>query len=143
MSEKMRVNNPNKYPVGIITPEKPYGTNIAPNAFTMCTQDEVDYLMATSRLFQDGVLRLAGEKQQELAEAMGIKMEDNANFMSDEDIKKKLSGNANQLRKWLNSDAIKPYVMERIAEIAKDMNLSLNKLQVLQEKIPDFEFIEK
>ena len=68
-------------------------------------------------------------------------MEDNANFMSDEDIKKKLSGNANQLRKWLNSDEIKPYVLDKIAGIAKGMNLSLNKIQALQEKLPEYDFI--
>lgn len=143
MSEKMRLNNPNAFAVGIITPEKPYGANIQPGAFTMVTQDEVDYLMATSTLLRDGVLRLAGEKQKELADTLGVKMEDNANFMSDDDIKKKLSGNANQLRKWLNSDDIAPYVLDKIATIAKGMNLSMNKIQVLQEKIPDFEFIEK
>jgi len=141
MSEKMRLNNPNAFAVGIITPEKQFGVNIQPGAFTMVTQDEVEYLMATSTLLRDGVLRLAGEKQKELADALGVKMEDNANFMSDEDIKKKLSGNANQLRKWLDSDEIKPYVIGKIAEIAKGMNLSANKLQVLQEKLPDFDFL--
>ena len=141
MSEKMRLNNPNAFAVGIITPEKQYGVNIQPGAFTMVTQDEVDYLMATSTLLRDGVLRLAGEKQLELANTLGINMEDNANFMSDEDIKKKLSGNANQLRKWLNSDEIKPYVLDKIAGIAKGMNLSLNKIQVLQEKLPEYDFI--
>lgn len=141
MSEKMRLNNPNDFDVGIVTPEKPYGTNIRPKAFTMVTQDEIDYLMATSTLLRDGTLRLAGEKQKEIADAIGVKMEDNANFMSDEDIKKKLSGNANQLRKWLNSDDIQPYVLDKIATIAKTMNLSLNKIQVLQEKLPDFDFL--
>lgn len=141
MSEKMRLNNPNDYAVGIVTPEKEYGTNILPHAFTTVTQDELDYLMATCTLLQDGVLRLADDKQKELAATMGINMEDNANFMSDEDIKKKLSGNANQLRKWLNSDDIKPYVLERIANIAKGMNLSMNKLQVLQEKLPEYDFL--
>ena len=141
MSEKMRLNNPNAFAVGIITPEKQYGVNIQPGAFTMVTQDEVDYLMATSTLLRDGVLRLAGEKQLELANTLGINMEDNANFMSDEDIKKKLSGNANQLRKWLNSDEIKPYVLDKIAGIAKGMNLSLNKIQALQEKLPEYDFI--
>jgi len=143
MSEKMRVNNPNNYPVGIITNDKPYGINIAPKAFTMCTQDEIDYLMATSTLFQDGVLRLSEDKQKDLAEVMGVNMEDNANFMSDEDIRKKLSGNANQLRKWLDSDEIKPYVLDKIATIAKTMNLSLNKIQVLQDKLPEYDFLEK
>jgi hypothetical protein len=143
MSDKFRVNNPHDYPVGIITPDKPYGINIPPRAFTMCTQDEIDYLAATSTLFQDGVLVLAEDKQKELADSIGINMEDNANFMSDDDIRKKLSGNANQLRKWLESGEIKPYVMNRIAEIAKTMNLSLSKIQILQDKLPNYEFIEK
>ena len=142
MSEKMRLNNPHEFAVGIITPEKPYGVNILPHAFTMVTQDEVDYLMATSTLLQDGALQLAGEKQKELAGNMGIEMENNANFMSEEDIKKKLSGNANQLRKWLASDDIKPYVIDKIAQIAKGMNLSMNKIQVLQEKLPNYEWFE-
>lgn len=143
MNEKMRLNNPNEFDVGIITPEKQYGVNIRAKAFTMVTQDEVDYLMATSTLLQDGTLRLAGEKQKEIADALGVNMEDNANFMSDEDIKKKLSGNANQLRKWLNSDDIKPYILDKIATIAKTMNLSMNKIQVLQEKLPDFDFLSE
>lgn len=143
MSEMMRLNNPNAFAVGIITPEKPYGINIQPGAFTMVSKDEVDYIMATSTLLSKGVLRLAAEKQKELADMLGVKMEDNANFMSDEDIKKKLSGNANQLRKWLNSDDINPYVIDKIATIAKGMNLSMNKIQVLQEKLPDFDFFDK
>ena len=143
MSDKIRLNNPNKFAVGIITPEKEYGVNILPGAFTMVTQDEIDYLTATSTLFQDGVLRLNGAKQEELAENLGINMEGNANFMSDEDIKKKLSTNANQLRKWLDSEEIQPYVLDRIAEIAKTMALSINKIQILQDKLPNYEFIEK
>lgn len=145
MSEtvKYRLNNNKKFNVGIITPEKPYGVNISPGAFTMVTQDEIDYLMATCTALQDGVLVLSGEKQKEVAEVMGVEMENNANFMSDEDIKKKLSGNANQLRKWLDSDDIKPYVLDRIAELAKGMNLSMNKIQVLQDKLPNYDFLSK
>ena len=142
MNEKMRLNNPKDYAVGIITPVKPYGVNILPHSFTMVTQDEIDYLMATSTLLQSGVLRLAGEKQKELADTMGIDMENNANFMSDEDIKKKLSGNANQLKKWLNSEEINPDVMAQIAKVAKTMNLNMNKIQVLQEKMPKYNFFE-
>ena len=138
MSEKMRLNNPHDFAAGIITPDKPYGVNILPHAFTMVTQDELDYLMATSTLLQDGVLRIAGEKQKELADTMGIDIDDNANFMSDEDIRKKLSGNANQLKKWLASDDINPFVIDKIARIAKEMNLAMNKIKVLQEKLPDY-----
>jgi hypothetical protein len=143
MSERIRLSNPQKFNVGIITIDKPYGLNIAPGSFTVVSKDDIDFLMATSTLLQKGVLRVEGEQKKEVMDQMGVKEEDNANFMSDEDIKKKLSMNANQLKKWLNSDEIEPYVLDKIATIAKDMNLSMNKIQILQEKIPGFEFLEK
>lgn len=141
MNEKIRLRNPHKFNVGIITVDKPYGLNIAPGSFTIVSKDDVDFLMATSTLLQKGILRIEGEQKEEVLEQMGVKEEDNANFMSDEDIKKKLSGNANQLRKWLDGD-IEPYVFEKIAEIADGMNLNANKLQVLKEKIPNHDFLK-
>lgn len=141
MSEKIRLRNPQQFNVGIITIDKPYGLNIAPGAFTIVSKDDIDYLMATSTLLQKGILRVEGEQKEEVLEQMGVKEEDNANFMSDEDIKKKLSGNANQLRKWLDGD-IEPFVLAKIAEIADSMNLNANKLQVLREKIPDHDFLK-
>lgn len=142
-TERFRVNNPHDFSVGIVTMDKPYGIAIQPHSFTMLTQDEIDYLISICTLFQDGVLQVAGEKQKEIAEVIGMDMENNANFMSDDDIRKKLSGNANQLRKWLEGEDFKPYVLDKIAEIAKGMNLSANKLQVLQAKIPNFNFLEE
>ena len=141
MDERIRLRNPQKFNVGIITIDKPYGLNIAPGAFAIVSKDDVDYLSATCTLLQRGVLRVEGEKKDELNEQMGIETENNANFMSDEDIKKKLSGNANQLKKWLEGGKIEPYVLNKIADIAKEMNLSANKLAVLKEKLPDYEFI--
>ena len=141
MSEKIRLRNPQQFNVGIITIDKPYGLNIAPGAFTIVSKDDIDYLMATSTLLQKGILRVEGEQKEEVLEQMGVKEEDNANFMSDEDIKKKLSGNANQLRKWLDGD-IEPFVLAKIAEIADGMNLNANKLQVLREKIPNHDFLK-
>lgn len=142
MSERIRLRNPQAFNVGIITPDKPYGINIAPGGFTIINQDELDYLMSSSQLLQKGVLQVEGEKKEEALEAMGIDTENNANFMSDEDIRKKLSGNANQLKKWLESTEAEPYVLGRIVEIARGMNLNANKLQVLKAKIPDAEFLK-
>lgn len=142
MSERIRLRNPQAFNVGIVTPDKPYGINIVPGGFTIVNQDELDYLMSSSRLLQKGVLQVEGEKKEEALEAMGIDAENNANFMSDEDIRKKLAGNANQLKKWLESTEAEPYVLGRIVEIARGMNLSANKLQVLQAKIPDAEFLK-
>lgn len=142
MSERIRLRNPQKFNVGIVTPDKPYGQNIPAGGFTIVNQDELDYLMGSSTLLQKGVLQVEGEKKEETLETMGVDVENNANFMSDEDIKKKLSGNANQLKKWLDSIDAEPYVLDRIAVIAKDMNLSANKLQVLKAKMPGFDFLE-
>lgn len=142
MNERIRVRNTKQFNVGIITPDKPYGQNIAPNAFTILNQDEVDYLIGTSTLFQRGILQVEGERKQEVLETLGIDKENNANFMSDEDIKKKLSMNAAQLKKWLESTEAEPYVLNRICELASGMNLSMNKIQILKDKIPHFEFIK-
>ena len=142
MNERIRLRNTKRFSVGIVTPDKLYGLNIAPGAFTIINQDELDYLMGTSTLLQKGILQVEGEKKDETLEALGVKQEDNANFMSDEDIRKKLSMNAAQLKKWLNATEAEPYVLDRIAEIASDMNLSLNKIQILKDKIPNFEFIK-
>ena len=141
-NNKIRLDNPNKFNVGIITPEKQYGQNIAPGAFIYVSNDELEYLMSTTNLLQRGILRVHGEQKKEVEERLNIDSENNANFMSDEDIRKKLSGNANQLKKWLNGD-IEPFVLERIADIAKTMNLSISKVQVLQDRIPNYEFIQK
>ena len=142
MNERIRVRNTKQFNVGIITPDKPYGQNIAPGAFTILNQDEIDYLIGTSTLFQKGILQVEGEKKEDVLESLGVDKENNANFMSDEDIKKKLSMNANQLKKWLDSTEAEPYVLERVAEIASGMDLSMNKIQVLKDKIPNFEFIK-
>ena len=140
---KIRLDNPHKFDVGVIvSSDKPAGTNVRHGSFLMVSQDELDYINSTSSLLKRGSLRIHNAEKEKIEEVVGVEIENNANFMSDEDIRKKLSGNANQLRKWLDSD-IEPFVLDRIAEIAAEMNLSLNKIQVLQDKIPNYEFIKK
>ena len=143
MEEKIRLDNPHKFSVGVVTPDKPHGQNVAPGAFIYLTKDELEYLNATSTLISTGKLRVhESPKKKEIEEDIGLDTEDNANFMSDEDIKKKLSANANQLKKWLDSVQAEPYVLQKIAEIASGMNLSMNKVQLLKDKIPNFEFLK-
>ena len=142
MNDRIRLRNPQKFNVGIITPDKPHGLNIAPGAFTIVSQDDLDYLMGTSQVLRKGVLQVEGEKKEEVFENLGIEKENNANFMSDEDIRKKLTLNYNSLKKWLETTEAEPYVLEKIAEIASTMNLSMNKVQLLQEKVPNYKFIK-
>lgn len=143
MEERIRLYNPHKFNVGIITPDKKEGLNIVPGSFTVVNRDELDYLMSTTTVIRDGVLLVQEDKREEVQAVLGIDMENNANFMSDEDIKKKLSGSVTQLKKWLNSGDIQPYILDKIAEIAKGMNLNMNKIQVLQEKLPKYDFFKK
>ena len=117
MSDRIRLRNPQKFNVGIVTPDKPHGINIAPGAFTIVTQDDIDYLAGTSQILRRGVLQVEGEKGDEVIESLGIEKENNANFMSDEDIRKKLSLNLNSLKKWLDTTEAEPYVLNKIAEI--------------------------
>ena len=72
MNERIRVRNTQKFNVGIITPDKQYGQNIAPGAFTILNQDEIDYLIGTSTLFQKGVLQVEGEQQEQMLENLGV-----------------------------------------------------------------------
>ena len=141
MSDKMRLRNTKRCNVGIITPEKPYGINIAPGAFTMVTQDEVDYLIGTCTLLQNGILVVEGAKKEEILNSLGIETENNANFMSDEDIKKKLSAPIAQLKKWLDTP-MQPDVMDKIAGIASEMDLGIKKIKLLQEKMPNYNFMK-
>ena len=112
-SNKIRLDNPNRFNVGIITPEKQYGQNVAPGAFVYVSNDELEYLMSTTNLLQRGILRVhGGEEKKQVEERLNIDSENNANFMSDEDIRKKLSGNANH-------QLIIYYVFEHFAFIKK------------------------
>lgn len=143
MENKIRLDNPHKFNIGVVTPDKLHGQNVAAGAFIYVTKDELEYLNATSTLISSGKLRVhESAEKKEIENDLGLKTEDNANFMSDEDIKKKLTMNANSLKKWLSSVEAEPYVLQRIAEIASGMNLSMNKVQMLQDKIPNYEFIK-
>ena len=143
MEKKIRLDNPHKFNVGVVTPEKPHGQNVVAGAFIYVTKDELEYLNATSTLISSGKLRVhESAEKKEIENDLGLNTEDNANFMSDEDIKKKLTMNTNSLKKWLDSVVAEPYVMQKIAEIASGMNLSMNKIQILKDRIPNFEFIK-
>jgi cell division protein FtsL len=60
--------------------------------------------------------------------------------MTDEEIKKKLSGSAKKMEEWLNGIE-EDYTLDRIYDVAKDMDLNLNKVKVLQEKMPAKDFL--
>lgn len=141
MSDKFRLNNTKDFDVGIICPSYPNGFNVRRGTFAMATQDDIDYLMSSSVVLQRGFLQIADPvKKSEVIEMMGMEESEAPQFMSDEEIQKKLSGTAKKVAEWLNG-MDDPVVLDKIAKIAKSMNLNANKIKVLQEKMPEYDFI--
>lgn len=141
MADKIRVINPQKFDVGVVTQDKPIGMNIKAGGFIMLTQDDIDYIMSISTLFQRGFLRIEETKAAEIMESVGIDVNTDPNFIDDEDIRKKLNGTAKNIEKWLN-DIHEEYILDRIFDVAKDMNLNMSKIKVLQAKMPSKNFLD-
>ena len=74
-------------------------------------------------------------------ESVGIDVNTDPNFIDDEDIRKKLNGTAKNIEKWLN-DIHEEYILDRIFDVAKDMNLNMSKIKVLQAKMPSKNFLD-
>lgn len=134
--DKIKVNNPQKFDVGIVLLDKPMGINIKAGSFAMLTEEEIAYVASISTLFQRGMLRVEKAKEA-VMEDVGIDVNADPNFIDDEEIKKNLSlSSAKKVSDWLNT-ITEAYVLDRIYDIAKDMNLPMAKARVLQAKMPD------
>jgi hypothetical protein len=128
--------------IGIKTPNNMFGINIRPGSFTIVDEDDVDYLMSTTTLLSKGWLQVEEKKKTEVLEKMGIDETETSAFMSDEEIMKKLNSNGRTLEKWLN-DITDPMQLDRIANLAVGMNLSMNKIKILQAKIPGRDLMDE
>lgn len=140
MADKIRVINPQKFDVGVVTQDKPIGLNIKAGGFVMLTQDDIDYIMSISSLFQRGFLRIEETKAAEIFESVGIDIKNDPNFIDDEDIRKKLGGTAKSIEKWL-STVNEEHILDRVFDVAQDMNLNMSKIKVLQAKMPNRNFL--
>lgn len=141
MADKIKVYNPQKFDVGIITQDKPMGINVKSGSFVLLTQDEISYLASVCTLFQRGCLRVEEKHAAETMQELGIDVNNDPNYVDDEDIKAKLSGTPKSIEKWL-AGITEPYVFDRIYDVAADMNLSVAKVKVLQAKMPNKNFLE-
>ncbi len=140
MEEMLVLKNPQKFNVGIVTYDKKEGVNIAPGSFALVTQRELNYLDSTSTLLRRGVLFV--EENDEAMQKIGIDMATNPNFISDEEIKKKLSGTLKKMKEWLDG-VTEGYILDRIYDVAMGMNLNIDKVNVLIKKMPDKKFMDE
>lgn len=139
MEDKIVLRNPQKFDVGIITLDKPLGVNIRPGSFAIINQNELNYLASICTLLQDGILTVDdanfGAMQQ-----LGIDPTSDPNFISNEEIQKKLSGTGKKMKEWL-AGVEQGHILDRIYDVAMSMNLNADKLKILKEKMPDKDFL--
>lgn len=141
MAEKIKLMNPQKFDVGIITLENKIGVNIKAGSFTLVTPDDIAYLASISDVFRRGILKVE-EKNIEVMQEAGIDQQNDPNFITDEEIQKKLSGTVKKMKEWL-ATIEEGYILDRIYDVAMNMNLSLDKVKALNEKMPEKKFLDE
>ena len=114
--------------------------NIKAGSFTLVTPDDIAYLASISDVFRRGILKVE-EKNIEVMQEAGIDQQNDPNFITDEEIQKKLSGTVKKMKEWL-ATIEEGYILDRIYDVAMNMNLSLDKVKALNEKMPDRKFLE-
>lgn len=76
-----------------------------------------------------------------LMQEIGIEVENDPNFIDDEEIRKKLAMSAKKIEEWL-ATVKEEYIRDRIYDVAVEMNLTMNKIKVLQAAMPKKSFME-
>lgn len=140
MNDKIVLRNPQKFDIGIITPDKPLGVNIRPGSFALVTQNELNYIASTCTLLQRGMLRV-DEDNSEAMQELGIDQATDPHFIKDEEIQKKLSGTVKKVREWL-ATIDEEYILDRVYDVAMTMNLSMDKIKALKERMPNKDFLD-
>lgn len=140
MEEKIVLRNPQKFDIGIVTLEKPLGVNIKAGSFALVNESELNYLASISDLLQKGLLQVDDQHKEQMLE-LGINPDDDVNFVKDEEIRKKLSGTGKKLKEWL-ATIEEGHVLDRVYDVAMEMNLNVDKVKILKEKMPDKEFLD-
>ena len=132
------LRNPQKFDVGVFTSAKDemdhLGVNIPHGSFLPVTETELKYIASRSNVLRRGILRV--EDDDEAMRKVGIDQATDPNFISDEEIAKKLGGTVKKIKEWLGT-VNEGYILDRIYDVAMTMNLSMDKLKVLQAKMPD------
>lgn len=140
MAEKIKLMNPQKFDVGIVTLENKVGINIRAGSFALVSPDDIAYLASISDVFRRGILRVE-EKNVAVMQEVGIDQTADPNYITDEEIQKKLSGTVKKLREWLGT-VEEGHILDRIYDTAVGMNLSADKLRALKDRMPDKDFLD-
>lgn len=137
--EKIKVYNARKYAVGLVL-QNGAERVILPGSFALLTRDDIEYAGAIApQLF-------VGEKQlyledREMAAQLGFIDDPATPTMDAEEIRKKLGMRPAQVKAWLDT-VQEGYLLDAICDVAATMDLPASKLQLLQDRLPEREFLK-
>ena len=134
----IKVYNKRKYDIGLILAN---GTErvVHPGSFVMLSRNDIEFLMSIAPSLFEGEKQLAIEDKA-LEVQLGVIENEQEEILDAEVIRKKLAQRVGMMKVWL--DAInEPYLLDAVYDVAVTMDLPASKLQVLQEKMPNREFI--
>ena len=137
--EKIKVYNARKYAIGLIL-QNGAERVILPGSFALLTRDDIEYAGAIAPQLFVGEKQLYLEDRQ-LAAQLGFIDDPATPRMDAEEIKKKLGMRPAQIKSWL--DTIQEgYLLGAICDVVATMDLPASKLQLLQDRLPEREFLK-
>lgn len=139
MADRVRVRNTTKYDIGLVTMNG-FGYNIKAGLFMMMNRDDVEYNMALAPTLFEAPARLVVEDV-ELSQIVGIEDPKTAT-PTDAELNKVLKGSAAKLKDYLEENKRNEHILERIAALAKQADLPASKIRVMQEALPQRDFVE-
>lgn len=105
----------------------------------MLSRDDIEYLISIAPALFENEKQLRIEDRA-LAVQLGVIDSEQTEVLDAETIQKKLGLRVGQFKTWLDGIS-EPYLLDAIYDVAMTMDLPASKLQLLQERMPDKEFI--
>lgn len=142
--ERYRVINKCKFDIGV-TLENGQNVIIKAGSFQLLKADDIAYIesiCAHVKYFAKRWLVACDTKGNEVSlEQLGAYIEEDPHpHLSDEEIQKLLKKPAKQIKAYL--EAVEdPFELHAIADVGSKMNLTADKIKVIQEKVPNMDLL--
>ena len=136
--EKIRVYNPRKFAIGLTLANGTERT-VLPGSYTLLSKEDIEHLASFApALFQDE--KLLRIEDRSLSVELGFIDDFDKPVMDEEEIRKNLGQRVSQVKTWLDGVS-EAYLLDAICDVASTMDLPASKLQLLQERMPEREFL--
>ena len=110
-----------------------------PGSFVMLSRDEIEYLASIApKLFESE--KLLQLEDRTAAVEMGFIENAEQPVMDEDEIRKRLGQRVQIVKTWL-ATVQEDYLLDAICDVADKMDLPASKLQLLQERMPERNFL--